>query len=147
MLDNAKVGTGITPWDLARALEDAGAGEILLNAVDRDGMRSGYDLELGRRVVAATGLPVIGLGGAGHPDHVCAALDIYAAAAAANFWHYTEHSVTIVKAFAARRQAPVRCGAAMTYNEFDRLPDGRLKRLSADVLEERVFELLDEDAI
>ncbi len=110
MLDNATTGTGVTPWDMARALEQAGAGEILLNAVDCDGARTGYDLALGRRVVAATSLPVIGLGGAGHPDHVRSALEVYAAAAAANFWHYTEHSVAIVKAFAARQQ--LRCVAA-----------------------------------
>jgi cyclase len=146
MLDNATTGTGVTPWDLARALEEAGAGEILLNAVDCDGARTGYDLALGRRVVAATSLPVIGLGGAGHPDHVRSALEVYAAAAAANFWHYTEHSVAVVKAFAAR-QASVRCGAAMTYGEFASLPDGRLAKLPADTLEERVFELLDEEAI
>jgi cyclase len=147
ILDSATAGTGVTPWDLARALEQAGAGEILLNAVDRDGARTGYDLELGRRVVAATSLPVIGLGGAGHPAHVCAALEVYAAAAAANFWHYTEHSVAVAKAFAAHRQAPVRCGAAITYGEFASLLDGRLAKLSAGTLEERVFEPLDEDAI
>ncbi len=102
---------------------------------------------MGARVVAATALPVIGLGGAGHPDHVHAALDVYAAAAAANFWHYTEHSVAVAKAAAARRRAPVRRDISITYAEFECLPDGRLARLLAEVLEERVFEMLGEDAI
>jgi hypothetical protein len=102
---------------------------------------------LGARVAESTTLPVIGLGGAGHPDHVHAALDVYAAAAAANIWHYTEHSAAIVKAFAARRGAPVRRDLAFTYAEFDSLPNGRLARLPAEVLEERVFEMVGEETI
>lgn len=146
-LDNARTLTGVAPWDLAREFEVAGAGEILLNAVDRDGLGNGYDLQLGTRVVETTALPVIGLGGARHPEHVRAALEVYGAVAAANFWHYTEHSVAIVKTFGIRRDAPLRDDAALTYSEFDCLSDGRLARLSSDVLEERVFEAIVEDAI
>ncbi|MCG3171070.1 MAG: Imidazole glycerol phosphate synthase subunit HisF [Pseudomonadales bacterium] len=56
---------GRHPVDLARELEAAGAGEILLNAIDRDGTWSGFDLNLIREVSAAVGVPVIACGGGG----------------------------------------------------------------------------------
>ncbi len=149
MLDRASVPTGISPWDHAQALERAGAGEILLNAVDRDGSGTGYDLELAARTAAAASLPIILLGGAGSPAHVAEALALpgVAAAAAANFWHYTEHSVAVAKAFCARGGRPVRRDAAVTYAEFGFHADGRIAKLSDAVLEERVFEVLEEDVV
>jgi cyclase len=51
-----------------------GAGEILLTSIDRDGARSGYDLELTRAVAAAVSVPVIASGGAGNPSHVVSAV-------------------------------------------------------------------------
>lgn len=149
MLDRASVPTGLSPWDHARALERAGAGEILLNAVDRDGSGTGYDLDLAVRTAAATSLPIILLGGAGSPAHVAEALASpgVAAAAAANFWHYTEHSVAVAKAFCARDGQSVRRDAAVNYAEFDFHADGRIAKLSDAVLEERVFEVLEEDVV
>ena len=47
-----------------------GAGEILINSIDQDGMMQGYDIALLRRVVEAAGVPVIGCGGAGHYEHL-----------------------------------------------------------------------------
>lgn len=69
--------------DHARRLRDAGAGEILLHAVDRDGTRDGYDLDLLRLVAGAVDVPVALLGGAGSPADLRAALRAGAAAAAA----------------------------------------------------------------
>jgi cyclase len=70
--------------DYARAAEQAGAGEILLTSVDRDGMMAGYDLELLRRVTSAVGIPVVACGGAGSLAHLAeAVLDGGASAAAA----------------------------------------------------------------
>lgn len=57
--------TELDALEWARCCVDRGAGEILLTSIDRDGMRSGYDLELTRRVVALVGVPVIASGGAG----------------------------------------------------------------------------------
>src|SRR5207244_2791108 len=48
-----------------------GAGEILLTSIDRDGARTGYDLELTRAVSEAVNVPVVASGGAGSADHVC----------------------------------------------------------------------------
>jgi imidazole glycerol-phosphate synthase subunit HisF len=56
--------TGLDPIEHARSMERAGAGEILLNSVDRDGTMQGYDLDLVRRVSSAVGIPVVACGGA-----------------------------------------------------------------------------------
>lgn len=75
--------TGRSPVDYARLAEKAGAGEILLNSVDRDGSMQGYDLALIELVAAAVNVPVIASGGAGTIDHFAAALKSGAAAVAA----------------------------------------------------------------
>lgn len=71
-----------TAIELARALAEAGAGEILLQSIDRDGLRTGMDLEAVREVSAALTVPLIALGGAGDVGHLDAALAAGAAAAA-----------------------------------------------------------------
>src|SRR5262249_62288725 len=58
----------------AREVEQRGAGEILLTSIDRDGTRSGFDLELTRAVADAVGIPVVASGGAGKAEHVRAGL-------------------------------------------------------------------------
>lgn len=62
---NGTVGTGWDPVDLAREAEQLGAGEIVVNSIDRDGMMSGYDLVLADRVRNAVSVPLTILGGAG----------------------------------------------------------------------------------
>jgi cyclase len=57
------------PVSYAREMERLGAGEILLTAIDRDGMREGYDLELVRLVAEAVSVPVVAAGGAGTMQH------------------------------------------------------------------------------
>lgn len=61
----ATKGTGLDPVACARTMERSGAGEILLQSVDRDGTMSGYDVDLVRRVAGAVSVPVIACGGAG----------------------------------------------------------------------------------
>lgn len=83
--------TGLEPVDHAQALVAAGAGEILINAIDRDGTMQGYDIGLIRRVADAVDVPVIASGGAGGiADLVAAIQDGHASAAAAGalfvFW-------------------------------------------------------------
>ena len=62
--------TGRDPVDAARDAEAHGAGEVIVNAVDRDGGMAGYDLELMARIRAAVSLPLTALGGAGSLDHI-----------------------------------------------------------------------------
>lgn len=75
--------TGQPPAELARTLGAAGAGEILLQSIDREGTRLGYDLDLVRDVSHAVDLPVVALGGAGTLAHLREAVDAGASAAAA----------------------------------------------------------------
>ena len=58
-----------TPLNFARLMEEMGAGEIVLNSIDRDGTLSGYDLDLLSEITAAVSIPVIALGGAGNIQH------------------------------------------------------------------------------
>jgi cyclase len=66
--------TGLDAIEWARECVRRGAGEILLTSIDRDGARSGYDLELTRAVADAVDVPVIASGGAGTARHVCEAV-------------------------------------------------------------------------
>lgn len=62
---NGTKSTGISPFDLAKQAQSLGAGEILINAIDQDGIMNGYDHELIDQVRAAVNLPLSALGGAG----------------------------------------------------------------------------------
>ncbi len=86
--------TGKNPIDWAQTVERLGAGEIFLNAIDRDGMATGYDLELVRSVADAVTIPVIACGGVGRfPDFALGVTEGHAdAVAAGNIFHFTELS-------------------------------------------------------
>jgi len=90
----ATVSTGMSPVDWAREAERLGAGEILLQSVDRDGTGAGYDVELIHAVASATSIPVVALGGVGRLEHFADAITKggASAAAAANFFHFVELS-------------------------------------------------------
>ena len=91
--------TGLAPVDWACRVEALGAGEILLNSVDRDGQGNGYDLELIRQITEAVNVPVIACGGVGRYEHLAPAItDAGAsAAAAANIFHFRELSYPFAK--------------------------------------------------
>lgn len=67
---NGRTGTGRDPVTVAAEAQAAGAGEIVINSVDHDGMMKGYDLGLARKVRAATTLPMTVLGGAGNLEDI-----------------------------------------------------------------------------
>jgi imidazole glycerol-phosphate synthase subunit HisF len=73
-IDGAREATGIDALDWVRRGEDLGAGEIVVNSIDRDGTASGYDLEITRAVADAVSVPVIASGGAGTVEHIAAGL-------------------------------------------------------------------------
>jgi cyclase len=75
--------TGLDPLDHAREAERLGAGEILLNSIDCDGMRQGYDLALVEKVCRGVSVPVVACGGAGDVNDLAAAIRAGASAAAA----------------------------------------------------------------
>ena len=69
-IDGARLATGLDALDWVRRGEDLGAGEIVVNSIDRDGTASGYDLDITRAVADAVNVPVIASGGAGTVDHI-----------------------------------------------------------------------------
>ncbi|PID96363.1 MAG: imidazole glycerol phosphate synthase subunit HisF [Actinomycetales bacterium] len=90
------VGLDAVEW-CARA-EQLGAGEILLNSMDADGTKDGFDLALIRAVRAAVGIPIVASGGAGHLDHFAPAVHAGAdAVLAASVFHFGELTVGQVK--------------------------------------------------
>ena len=102
--------TGIDALDWGRRMEQYGAGEILLTSMDRDGTRSGFDLELTRAFSGALTIPVIASGGVGNLDHLVeGVLQGYAdAVLAASIFHYGEYTVRQAKEHMARHGIEVR---------------------------------------
>ena len=91
-------------------MADAGAGEILLTSMDRDGTRVGFDLELTRAVADAVTIPVIASGGVGTLDHLVEGIrDGHATAVlAASIFHFGTHSIGEAKAHMRAAGIPVR---------------------------------------
>jgi cyclase len=106
--------TGKDAVEWARRMAAAGAGEILLTSMDRDGTRSGYDLELVRAVADAVPIPVIASGGGGSVESLAAALDDgpqgghAQAALAASIFHFRDTTVGEVKRRLLALGIPVR---------------------------------------
>jgi cyclase len=102
-----------TDWDAvawAQECEARGAGEILLTSMDRDGTKSGYDLELTRTVAEAVSIPVIASGGAGNQEHFREALTVGKAdaALAASLFHFNELRIGDLKQSLAESGVPMR---------------------------------------
>jgi cyclase len=94
----------------ATSCAEAGAGEILLTSMDRDGTKDGFDLALTRAVVAAVDIPVVASGGVGRlQDLVDGALDGGAdAVLAASIFHRREFTIAEAKAYMAEHGVTVR---------------------------------------
>jgi cyclase len=148
-LATGQQGTGHEPAALARELAEAGAGEILVNSVDRDGSKSGFDLAVIDAVAEAVHVPVIAMGGAGHPEHVREVLarDNVSAAAVGNMLHFTEHSVTVLKQYLAAQGVDMRREAAAHYDHVEIDSNGRLGKLPDDELAQAVFEYIPKEVI
>jgi cyclase len=106
---NARV-TGLDAVEWARRGVELGAGEIVINSMDADGTRDGYDLELLRAISDRVGVPVIASGGAGTPAHLYAGLiEGHAdAVLAASIFHFGTYSVADVKQYLSERGVPIR---------------------------------------
>ena len=81
-IDGARLATGMDAIDWVRRGEELGAGEIVVNSIDRDGTASGYDLDITRAVADAVNVPVIASGGAGTVEHIADGLTAGGAQAA-----------------------------------------------------------------
>jgi cyclase len=102
--------TGIDAVAYAREVVALGAGEILLTSMDRDGVRTGYDLALTRAIADAVNVPVIASGGVGALDHLVEGVTIGHASAvlAASIFHFGEHTIREAKAHMAAAGLPMR---------------------------------------
>ncbi len=102
--------TGLDAAEWAERAASLGAGEIVLNSIDADGTKAGYDIEITRRVSERLEVPVVASGGAGCLDHLAEVLIGGKADAvlAASIFHFGEHTVSEVKRHLAARGIPVR---------------------------------------
>lgn len=102
--------TGLDAVEWARRMESAGAGEILLTSMDRDGTRNGFDLGLTRAVSDAVGIPVIASGGVGTLEHLAeGVLSGHAdAVLAASIFHFGEFTIRQAKEHMRARGVEVR---------------------------------------
>ena len=101
---------GLDAIEWAREAVALGAGEIVLNSIDADGTKAGYDIEITRRISETVGVPIVASGGAGNPDHMVDVLKEGQADAvlAASIFHFGEYTVSEVKDHLAKADIPVR---------------------------------------
>jgi imidazole glycerol-phosphate synthase subunit HisF len=109
-INGGRVDTGINVIDWVKQAEELGAGEIVLNVMNADGTKEGYDLEMTAAVSEAVTVPVVASGGAGSPKHM---LDVLKegkadAALAASIFHFGNYTVPQVKQYLADHGVCVR---------------------------------------
>lgn len=102
--------TGLDALEWAKRAEDLGAGEIVVNSVDADGTRSGYEITLTRMIATNVSIPVVASGGAGTPKHL---IDVFTegcadAAIIASMVHTGEYTIAEIKRELAAAGIPVR---------------------------------------
>lgn len=102
--------TGIDAIEYAKIAEKNGSGEILLTSMDKDGTKTGYDLELTRAISNIVSIPVIASGGVGNLDHLYEGFNIGLASAvlAASIFHYGEYSIMDAKNYLIKKGIPIR---------------------------------------
>jgi cyclase len=108
-VDRGRRQTGLDALSAALRATQLGAGEILLNDIDHDGNRRGYNLPLLRKVAEGVTVPVIAFGGVAKWEHLVEGLEAGASAvAAANIWHYKEGAIRKAKKYLRENGIEVR---------------------------------------
>lgn len=101
--------TGIDAVEFAGRMVERGAGELLVTSMDRDGTKSGFDLDLTRAIADAVPVPVVASGGVGTLDHLVEGVRAGATAVlAASIFHFGEHTIAEAKAHMADAGIAVR---------------------------------------
>lgn len=110
VIHGGRTHTGLDALQWALRAQALGAGEIVVNSIDADGTREGYELKLTRMIADAVTIPVIASGGAGKPEHLYDVLTEGHADAAlvASMVHYGDYTVTQLKTYLAGRGIKVR---------------------------------------
>jgi cyclase len=107
--------TGLDAVEWACRAVELGAGEIVLNSIDADGTKAGYDLAITRKISESTSVPIVASGGAGNLEHMAEVLEQGKADAvlAASIFHFGEYTVGDVKTFLDAKGIPVRIAPAL----------------------------------
>ena len=139
----------MNPIVWAQKMEAMGAGEIYLTSVNRDGTKKGFDLELIDLVSSKVKIPLIASGGAGNPGHI---LEVFTktkacAVSAANFFHFSEHSIVVTKAFLRDNKMDIRLDTHANYEQFPLDGDFRLKKQPDICLQNLLFEKIEKEII
>jgi cyclase len=101
--------TGIDALEWALKVQELGAGEILLTSMDKDGTKTGYDLELTKMISSKLTIPVIASGGVGNLEHLKEGFEAGASAVlAASIFHFKTYSIKEAKDFLKRNEIAVR---------------------------------------
>jgi cyclase len=134
--------------EFVRKMENLGAGEFLINSVDRDGKYLGFDIDLMRLICQNTNIPVIASGGA---RNALDFIEIFkntnvSAASAANFFHFLEHSVILTKS-RIKKDIDVRLETHSTYEFANLNQDVRLNKIGENELEELLFVRIEKEVI
>ena len=110
VINGGRTPMGLDAIDWAKRGEELGAGELVVNSIDADGTREGYELRLTRKVAEAVTIPVVASGGAGNPEHLYTVLTEGKADAAlvASMLHFGEYNVGTIKKYLASRGIKVR---------------------------------------
>ena len=110
VINGGRTRMGLDAIEWARRGEELGAGELVVNSIDADGTKEGYELTLTRRIAEAVSIPVIASGGGGKPEHLYDVLTVGKADAAlvASMLHYGEYTVGEIKAYLAGRGLKIR---------------------------------------
>jgi cyclase len=109
-IDGGRIRTELDALDWAGEVERRGAGEIVLNSMDADGTKNGYELAVTKMISESVGIPVVASGGAGTPEHIAGVLGAGKADAAliASMVHYGEYTIGEIKSYLTDRGIPVR---------------------------------------
>ena len=106
----ARRATGLDAVEWAKRVVALGSGEIVLNSIDADGTKAGFDITITRRISESVGVPVVASGGAGTLDHMAEVLTDGKADAvlAASIFHFGEYTIADVKQFLKKKGICVR---------------------------------------
>jgi cyclase len=110
VINGGRTPMGLDAIEWARRGEDLGAGELVVNSIDADGTKEGYEITLTRTIADAVRIPVIASGGGGTPEHMFQVLTEGHADAAliASMLHYGEYTIAEIKSYLAERGLPIR---------------------------------------
>jgi cyclase len=137
----------VVEW--SHQLQERGAGELLIQAVDRDGAYSGFDEQLYQRVCDRVSVPIIAVGGAGSPEHFVSIFKNtnVSAACAGNYFHFSEHSVATLKSHLIHSGVNIRHENQALYNDAIVDVNNRIQKKSDSVLEHMLYQKIEKEEI